>query len=287
MKLNIESLRSWFGFTRRERRSSFMLLLIIIMIITLRFIIPEKNIAIIDVTNSFSGLALSSGFSEEVTKPIGQPFLFDPNTVSFDSLVQLGLSSKEANTLISYRKKGGKFFSPSDIKKIYGIDETLALRLLPYVKVEKFARVPVRSETANQRQQQIKLDINNCDSASLDRLPGIGPVLSARIIKYRYLIGGFARIDQLKEVYGLSGETFDLIKGRIFADSSALIRININTATYNELTRLPYFEKYEVTAILKYRELKGKISGNADLIVNKLLTAEKAEIVKPYLKFEE
>ena len=136
------------------------------------------------------------------------------------------------------------------------------------------------------RKQKQLLDINSCDSASLVTLPGIGPVLSARIIKYRRLLGGYSRIDQIKEVYGLSEETYELIKGRIFADSSAVKRTDINSAEFKELVRVPYLERYEITAILKYRELKGKLSGVRDLVDNKLLTKEKADRVEPYIKFE-
>jgi DNA uptake protein ComE-like DNA-binding protein len=136
-------------------------------------------------------------------------------------------------------------------------------------------------------QKKISIDINSSDSATLVTLPGIGPVLSARIIKYRRLLGGFARTGQLKEVYGLSPETFEMIKGRVFADSTQVIRININSATYKEIIRLPYFEKYEVFAILKYRELKGRITGINDLIENKLITAEKARKVGPYLRYDD
>ena len=54
---------------------------------------------------------------------------------------------------------------------------------------------------------------------------------------------------------------------------SDVVRININSADYKDLSRLPYFEKYEVTAILKYRELKGRIEGINDLTDNKLDTS--------------
>jgi len=136
-------------------------------------------------------------------------------------------------------------------------------------------------------QQKTKIDINTSDSATIVRLPGIGPVLSARIIKYRHLLGGFATIEQLKEVYGLSEETFEKIKGRVVADSTQITRININSATYKELLRFPYFEKYEVSAILKYRELKGRITEIEDLAENKLITREKVYKVRPYLKYDE
>jgi len=136
-------------------------------------------------------------------------------------------------------------------------------------------------------QEKRLLDINTCDSADLERLPGIGPVLSARIIKYRYLLGGFVTPDQLKEVYGLPPETFELISGRIYADSSAVKKININMADYKQLIRFPYFKKYEVSAILKYRELKGRIIGMGDLLENNLISAETLGKVQPYLEFGE
>lgn len=284
IKLNIEPIRNWFGFTRRERRSSFILLLIIFIILALRFSVPEKNIAVEDVTAGISIFEESSGLNTGEIQSSVQLFSFDPNTASYPTLIKLGLDSKEANTLIKYRTKGGKFRNPSDIRKVYGIDEAKAVKLIPFVEVA--IDTPRKAKIVSYRQQRPTLDINSCDSASLVRLPGIGPVLSARIIKYRRLLGGFASVNQLTEVYGLSPETFDLIKGRVYADSLALLRVDINSAGYKEISRLPYFEKYEVTAILKYKELKGSILSITDLIDNKILTEEKAVKVQPYLKFE-
>jgi competence protein ComEA len=130
------------------------------------------------------------------------------------------------------------------------------------------------------------INLNSCDTSQLISLPGIGPVLSVRIIKYRNLLGGYVLVDQLREVYGLSSETFDLIKGRVYADSSEVVRININVAAYKDLSRLPYFENYEVAAILKYRELKGRIEGVSDLTDNKLIPVDKVPKVRPYLTFD-
>ncbi|MFA5819694.1 MAG: helix-hairpin-helix domain-containing protein [Bacteroidales bacterium] len=284
MKLNREQIKNWFGFTRRERRSAFILLLIIILILALRYFVPERNIVIKDFSTGFSAMGSPSGFLSEDISSTGQPFSFDPNTASYDTLIKLGFAAKEANTIIKYRNKGGKFRQPADIKKIYGIEEGKAEKLIPFVEVKTDTTQKVR--VIYRKQQKVLIDINNCDSASLVRLPGIGPVLSARIIKYRNLLGGFARIEQLKEVYGLPEETYNLIRGSIFADTLAITRIDINSADYKELARLLYFEKYEVTAILKYRELMGRITGIADLIENKLITEEKAAKVGPYLRFE-
>ncbi len=143
-----------------------------------------------------------------------------------------------------------------------------------------------KSSQISYQQRKPKIDLNSCDSASLEALPGIGPVLSARIIRYRNLLGGFASVSQLSEVYGLPEETFNMISGRLTADSSAIKKININTADYKQLIRLPYFDRYEVAAILKYRELKGRVKDLNELIENGLITKEKLAKVRAYLKVE-
>jgi competence ComEA-like helix-hairpin-helix protein len=232
MNLNTEPIRNWFGFSRRERRSAFTLLLIVILIIIIRYTVPERRIAIEDITGTFSDTAIQSL----------------PKSAQMNS----GFSGKRSLTMLNYRSRD--------------------------------KGVKIRQDNSNPKRS--KTDINDSDSATLVKLPGIGPVLSARIIKYRHLLGGFARIEQLREVYGLSEETFDAIKDRITADSTAIIRISINSADYKELSHIHYLERYEVTAILKYRQIKGRFTGISDLTDNKLITTEKALKISPYLNFE-
>jgi len=142
------------------------------------------------------------------------------------------------------------------------------------------------SKSINNPQREL-VELNTSDSASLEVLPGIGPVLSVRIIKFRKLLGGFASVDQLREVYGLSEEVFNIISSRVYVDTSAVKKININKAGYKDIRRLPYFDNYEVNVILKYRKLKGSISCIGEMVDNKLITPEKAKKVRPYLEFGE
>jgi DNA uptake protein ComE-like DNA-binding protein len=260
------------------------MLLIISLILGLRYTIPDSRIGIEDITGTESWVEKQSELSGMDSTFTGELFAFDPNIVSYSALMKLGLGAKESNTLINYRRKGGKFRLPSDIKKVYGIEEKKAEKLIPYIEISQDT---LRKVSRLQIRQSAKYDINVSDSATLVKLPGIGPVLSGRIIRYRRLLGGYATIDQLKEVYGLKVETYDIIKDRVFADSSVIIRININSAGYKELSHIHYFEKYEISAILKYRELKGRIPGISDLTENKLITTEKANKVRPYLKYDE
>jgi DNA uptake protein ComE-like DNA-binding protein len=254
MNIIREPIKNWFGFTRRERRSTFIMLLIIVLIIGFRYSIPDSRITIEDISGTVLASENHSEFSGKDSESYRQSF--------------------SGNHINSWKP------GPTFINETNGIER----KRIPYVKIKKSTLQKVSSYS---NQQKTLIEINSSDSAMLMELPGIGPVLSARIIKYRRLLGGFARIEQLKEVYGLAPETFEMIKGRVFADSTQITRIDINSASYKEIIRFIYFEKYEVSAILKYRELKGRITGINELIENKLITTEKARKVGAYIKYDE
>jgi len=61
-----------------------------------------------------------------------------------------------------------------------------------------------------------KININTATVAELDTLPGIGPVLSQRIVDYRKANGPFAAIEDIKNVQGIGEATFEEIKELIF-----------------------------------------------------------------------
>ena len=159
------------------------------------------------------------------------------------------------------------------------IDNSLMIGDTPILTRQQVLKNPVRK-------RQI-LNLNICDSASLETLPGIGPVLSSRIIKYRNLIGGYVSVDQLKEVYGLPEETFEMISARVVADSITIRKIRINEWDYRQLIRHPYFQRSEVSAILNTVKLKGRISGIGEMIDNNLVSAETAIKIRPYLEYGE
>jgi len=282
MAPDIRPILKWFGYSRRERRSTFILLLMIALVTALRYALPGKNISIEDISASLTAYNETLSVKNEVYKDSTKLFTFDPNKASVETLTSLGLSEKQAGTVKNYRDKGGRFRQPSDFSRIYGVDKNLSERLIPYIIIEKDSY----SYSDNSSVQLKKVDLNRCDPTMLDRLPGIGPVLSARIIKYRNLLGGFISREQLKEVYGLTEETYNRIADRVFADSSGVTQIKINSADFKNIIRHPYFDRYNVQSILKYRELKGRIDSLTELTTNKILTHEKAEKIRPYLSFE-
>lgn len=127
------------------------------------------------------------------------------------------------------------------------------------------------------------IDINRADSVQLLPLPGIGPVYAGRIIKYRNLLGGFVRVEQLLEVYGISEETLGLIRDKIYTDTSAIRKIQLDSASFRELLRHPYLELADVKAMVEYRDFTGIIQSPRELLDNSILPDSLLQRVLPYL----
>jgi competence protein ComEA len=56
------------------------------------------------------------------------------------------------------------------------------------------------------------LDLNRATSGELERLPGIGPGLAARIVEARQRRGSFGSIDELRRVRGIGATTLARVR---------------------------------------------------------------------------
>lgn len=56
------------------------------------------------------------------------------------------------------------------------------------------------------------VNLNSASAEELQRLPGVGPAMAARILGYRKESGGFKTVDDLNEVRGIGEKTFARLK---------------------------------------------------------------------------
>lgn len=119
----------------------------------------------------------------------------------------------------------------------------------------------VRNETS----KTYTVNINTASAEDFEKLPGIGQVLGARIIKFRTLLGGFAAKEQLKEVYGLPDSTYQNIKQQLVATAAGIDKINLNTADYKTLKAHPYLKAEGAKAIETYRKEHGNFKAVSEL----------------------
>jgi competence protein ComEA len=74
------------------------------------------------------------------------------------------------------------------------------------------------------------VQINTADTSAFIALPGIGSKLALRIVSFREKLGGFNRVDQIGEVYGLRDSVFRTLIPLLRCDSSFVKKLLV---TYN------------------------------------------------------
>jgi len=89
-----------------------------------------------------------------------------------------------------------------------------SLETLPLPTVSATLPPPLerRHETSSRNAATITLDLNRATEQELERLPGIGRVLAARIVEYRVAQGTFSDIEQLRHVKGIGKKKFEQIR---------------------------------------------------------------------------
>jgi len=297
--MNYSKFKDFFYFNKGERRGTMILGIILVVVLLLRAWGPQcirrepsdfaKLKGIMEHYKvSMDSISALEPAHQEITSASQElrPAPFDPNTVTRESLLSMGLNTRLVNTFINYRDKGGRFYEPEHIKKIYGLDDSLYVALSSYIIIDKkgINARPDNKETVVPISEIRIMELNTVDSTDLIRLWGLGPVFSSRIIKYRNLLGGFYSLDQLKEVYGLSTEVFDTIRHFLSIDTNQIIKMNLNRVSLGHLSRHPYIDTYQARAIIDYRNFKGEFSTLNELVTEKLLSAETFSRVRHYLE---
>ncbi|MBN2800530.1 MAG: helix-hairpin-helix domain-containing protein [Deltaproteobacteria bacterium] len=126
-------------------------------------------------------------------EPASDPLLVglpvDPNTADLHALSALpGVGEATARAVIETRASLGPFRSLSDLAQVPGLSPRGVEALSPYLTLP--AEAP-------------PLDLNLATAGELERLPGVGAVLAARIVVDRAEHGPFASPDALVRVRGV------------------------------------------------------------------------------------
>ena len=165
-----------------------------------------------------------------------ESFFFDPNTATEDDLCRLGFSTKQAQSIISDRKKGGRFRRKSDFARSFVVSDSIYRRLEPYIDI------PL-------------LDLNLADSADFDALPGIGGWFALKIIEHRNALKGYSYKEQLMDIWKFDKERYDALSDLVEVSPEHMTPYPLWTYPADSLRRHPYIRNYETArAIVLYRE---------------------------------
>ncbi|MCD4682380.1 MAG: helix-hairpin-helix domain-containing protein [Bacteroidales bacterium] len=227
-------------------------------------------------------IIIQSENEEEYKKEINlNPFTFDPNELSKEKFLEMGLPENVVTAIINYRDKGGKFYDKEDLKRIYTLKDEEYKVLEPFIKINGTA---ITEDTLYvSKSISLVIELNSADTLDLQQLRGIGPSFAKRIVKYRELLGGYCRTEQLLEVYGMDSLRYAGIKDHLSLNYISILKINLNQATIKEMIKHPYIEFYLAKSIITYREETGGYKNLEELRNAKLIYEELYQKIKPYL----
>jgi len=249
--------------------------------------------------NETSDYQYDPSITNQNKKPIGELFFFDPNTLSKEDWRKLGLRDKTINTIENYRKKGGQFKKSEDLQRVYGLHKNEYERLAPFIKIQetskgKTTEAMVTRNHAAENHAFVKLpgsslsvDINSADTSAFIALPGIGGKLAARIVSFRDKLGGFYSIEQVGETFGLPDSVFQKIKENLVLKNNAVKKININTATTDDLKSHPYIKWNIANTLVAYRNEHGAFSNIEDIKKIMIITDDAYKKMAPYLEIQQ
>lgn len=127
----------------------------------------------------------------------------------------------------------------------------------------------------------VPLELNMADARGLQALPGVGPVLSQRIVRFRDVLGGFHDIDDLYEVYGLDSSVVDGAKAYVTVDATLVRPVCLDTVSFRSMLKHP---RFDVETTKKLMRARGRGVHTLDVVLGRSqLDSAVLRKVQPYL----
>lgn len=290
----MNSFKSHFKFNKQERSGIFFLLFFLITVQVGYFFYDAVSIKKSDplVFNGAIQEKIDSLKMVSIKNDTLKIVPFNPNFISDFKGYTLGMSIDEIDRLHAFRAKDKFINSKLEFQEVTGVSDSLLDMIAPFFKFPDWVRSssmrPVmykNSSTEKFKDKTVQwIDLNAATAKDLQSINGIGEKLSARIVKFRDRLGGFLADDQLFEVYGLAPEIakralsqFKVIK------KPEIVKINVNTATVEELSKLIYIQKEVAQHIVNYRDLNGGINSLNELVTIEGFPTERFDRIALYL----
>lgn len=292
-------MKTYFGFDTAQQKGVFFL--VIFMLFAALFMLwffqktslPDKKRsnaenqiqAFIDSVKQQDGLSAQ----DTVTLPP-----FNPNFLTDYRGYLLGLSPEEINRVQDYRNTGKWINSAREFQEVSRVSDTLLSQISPYFKFPEWvnssteASRPTRQSADYKISQLNKKDLNRATEAELQEIKGVGEVLSRRIVRYRNSIGHFLDAIQLKDVYGLNGETRqNILAVYTVPKDENHQQMDLNEVSVQDLMHVPYFDYEVARRIVDYRITHEGIKSFEELTKIEGFPHGRMDRLKLYLKIEE
>lgn len=294
------NLKSHFQFSKQQRSGIFLLLLIILFVQGFyHFVLPklldtDHDFASNDANVSALIKQIDSLKAIQLEKRKPKIYPFNPNFITDYKGYTLGLSNQEIDRLLAFRKQDKWINSIKQFQEVTKVSDSVLDKISPYFKFPDWVTNPKPKQTnfktgysKTVKTEAQKLDLNSATAIQLQKVYGVGPSYSERIIKFRNKINGFHSFIELQQVYGLTPEVIQNIKADFTIKTPrAITKIALNTATKEQLVTIKYID-YEIAHnIIEERTLRDGFKSIDELTKVNGFPVNKLEIIKLSLRLD-
>ena len=293
------SIRSQLSFSRQQQLGILSLLVIILGLLQILYFVDIPDDEIIDTTSAEIVLLqkeMDSLRTVELVSRLPKIYAFNPNFITDYKAYTLGMSAKEIDRLLAFRKEGRWINSVADFKKVTQISDSLLDEISPYFKFPDWVNNPNIKFNAESKKENTgydakafsqKIDLNIATEEELQLVSGVGAAISKRIIAYREKMQGFVDDSQVFEVYGLQEDVgYRVLNLFTVKTPRQLQKIPINKATASDISTIPGISFELAKSIWEYRILHEKVHSFDELAKIEGLTPRKLILIQLYLSID-
>lgn len=290
----MNSSKSHFRFSRKQRNGIFLLVVFVLLIQALYFFIDFSEEPILNTqTSEILSIQKEIDSLKDISRQERAPkiYHFNPNFITDYRGYTLGMTPEEIDRLHQFRAEDQWINSKEDFKRVTQVSDSLLEAISPYFKFPEWVTNPKpRSNTYSGFKEKTfaqKQDLNAATAEDLQQINGVGEVLSDRIVKFRNRLNGFLTDDQLFDVYGLEFSVVKRIQNEFTVQQKPeVVKMNINKASASDMATLPFISFELAKEIVDYRWLHERFNDIEELKKVKGFPVQKFERFALYLTTE-
>jgi len=236
-------------------------------------------------------------------------YIIDINKADSATLTLLhGIGPVLAGRIVKYRGAISGFDSTAHIISVYGVEPEWYQKHKSQLTISEYIRQVStsfsnsinktldngpkvsNSDTTQVSSQEVEIqskynfDLNTVSAEELLQIRGIGPFFSTKIIELRQQLGGYAQMDQLKNIYRVDSTVYAILTENLSIQSPHQ-KFSIDTISFQNLNRMKILDYNEVKYIFNLKRQKGNISNMKELENLQGIKKDHLILLEKYLTF--